>query len=403
LLLCLFMIILHNPRFPSLFYFSHIHTDVYQQNTMKLDEGSLRGKLMNTGDVPWTRENHAPYQSTVGPRNLMADLIEYTSVVMQRIRGDSDGLYTCSLCFKIMSHATMVEALQFLINPNLSVCRFLHEYNIYFTIQLHRVPLRHRKSSIGLLDRSSNNTMAAVLLDLLVEFFCTHLMKSFPFAIHGECLNICYHLLSHQKERGLRLNYDWSQLWKALFDLMSYVIKPNGPSLCEATFTTLLKIVGIFNFFITFGGYFLPNPGAYDFLYYELIRMKDVVERLILFVNKHSSSPKSTWQALTANLYESLENLKNIVNHFNEKIAAHVSKDRGTSLTEAQVFDIIQKNYESLNLRVYEDLYKYYEEAAVDGDEDNDRMVCLDLIRVLRLIGAIEYHILRSPIHIFQS
>nr|CDS22542.1 Domain of unknown function DUF1741 [Echinococcus granulosus] len=365
LLLCLYVIILHNPRFPSLFYCSHTHTDAHQHNVMKFDRGSSRGKVMDIGDVDWTNENHAPYQPTVDPRNLMADLIEYASVVMQGIRGDSEGLSTCSLCFKIMSHATM----------NLSVCRFLHEYNIHFTIQLHRAPLRHRKSGIALLDRSSNNTMAAVLLDLLVEFFCTHLMKSFPFEIHGQCLNICYHLLSHQKEHGLRLNYDWRQLWKALFDLMRYVIKPDGPCVCGETFTTLLKIVGIFNFFITFGDCFLPDPNTYDDLYYELIRMKDVVERLIQFVDQHSCSPKSDWKSSARDLRESAQNLKVIVKHFNDKISAYVAKSSITSLTEAQVFEIIQNNYESLTLRVSKDLYKYYDEAAGDVEEDNDRML----------------------------
>ncbi|KAL5962528.1 Armadillo-like helical domain-containing protein 3 [Taenia solium] len=201
LLLCLYLIIQRNPRFPSLFYCSHTHTNTHQRSPLKFDGGSSRGKLMDIGDVDWTNENHAPYQPTVDPRNLMADMIEYTSVVMQGVRGDSEGLSTCSLCFKIMSLTTM--------------------------------PLRHRKSSIVLLDRSSNNTMAAVLL--------------------------------------------------ALFDIIKYVIKSDGPCICEGTFITLLKIVGIFNFFITFGDCFLTDPNTYDDLYYELIRMKDVVERLIQF------------------------------------------------------------------------------------------------------------------------
>ncbi|KAL5111624.1 Armadillo-like helical domain-containing protein 3 [Taenia crassiceps] len=382
LLLCLHVIILRNPRFSSLFYCSHTHTDTHQHSPMKFDGGSSYVKLMDTSDVDWTNENYAPYQPTVDPRNLMADLIEYASVVMQGIRGDSEGLSTCSLCFKIMSHATM----------NLSVCRFLHEYNIHFTIQLHRAPLRHRKSSIVLLDRSSNNTMAAVLLDLLVEFFCTHLMKSFPFEIHGECLDICYHLLSHQKEHGLRLNYDWRQLWKALFDLIKYITKPDGPCICEGTFTTLLKIVGIFNFFITFGDCFLTDPNTYDDLYYELIRMKDVVERLIQFVlqvfflwicircclkyvNQHCSQTKGTWESLAMDLRESVQNLKVIVRHFNDKISTYIAESRIPSLTEAQVFELIQSNYESLSLRVYKDLYKYNEQVAVDVDGDNDLML----------------------------
>lgn len=52
-----------------------------------LPAGSSRGKIMEISDMDWANENHAPYQPTVDPRNLMADLIEYASVVMQGIRG----------------------------------------------------------------------------------------------------------------------------------------------------------------------------------------------------------------------------------------------------------------------------------------------------------------------------
>uniref|UniRef100_A0A5K3G190 DUF1741 domain-containing protein n=1 Tax=Mesocestoides corti TaxID=53468 RepID=A0A5K3G190_MESCO len=208
-------------------------------------------------------ENYPPPSLPLDPRNLLADLIEFASVVMQGIHTNPARMNTCNLCFKIISQAT----------KDLSVCCFLHEYNIHFTIQLHRANLRHRKSSVSLLDRSSANTMAAVLLDLLIEFFSTHLMKSFPHEIHGHCLDICFHLLSHQKEHNIRLDYDWGQLWKALFDLMNFVIKSGGPPLCGESFTTLLKVVGIFNFFISFGDCFLLSPSTYDELYYEVIRM----------------------------------------------------------------------------------------------------------------------------------
>lgn len=38
--------------------------------------------------------------------------------------------------------------------------------------------------------------------------------------------------------------------------------------------------MNIFNLFITYGDTFLPSPGSYDELYYELIRMQHVFEDL---------------------------------------------------------------------------------------------------------------------------
>nr|CDS26928.1 Domain of unknown function DUF1741 [Hymenolepis microstoma] len=352
LLLCLYVIIRQNPRFPSLLSCSHTHIDTHQHN-----RGASIGQLNEFGD-----EELGPHPD---PRNLMADLIEFTSVVMQGIKDSPERLITCSLCFKIISQAT----------KNLYVCLFLHEYNVHFTIQLHRAHLRHRKSAVCLMDRSSSNTMAAILLDLLVEFFCTHLMKSFPFEIHGLCLDICYHLLSHQKEYSIRLNYDWRQLWKVLFDLMKFVTKREGPVICEETFTTLLKIVGIFNFFIIYGDCFLLGPSTYDDLYYELIRRKDAIEQLIKFADQYSSTSEGGWKSLAMELRDSINNLEAIVRHYNMKISAFISNGSVASLTEDQAMEIIQSNYASLNLRVYDKLHKHYEPIAEYVEASDEEML----------------------------
>ena len=42
----------------------------------------------------------------------------------------------------------------------------------------------------------------------------------------------------------------------------------------------LVKIIKVFNLFITYGDNFLPSPSTYDELYYELIRVSKVFEDL---------------------------------------------------------------------------------------------------------------------------
>ncbi|VDN96385.1 unnamed protein product [Rodentolepis nana] len=73
LLLCLYVIIRQNPRFPSLFSCSHTHIDTHQQN-----RGASIGQLNEYGD--------GELGPPLDPRNLMADLIEFASVVMQGIK-----------------------------------------------------------------------------------------------------------------------------------------------------------------------------------------------------------------------------------------------------------------------------------------------------------------------------
>ncbi|VUZ55854.1 unnamed protein product, partial [Hymenolepis diminuta] len=373
LLLCLYVIICQNPRFPSLLSCSHIHIDTHQHNLLELNRGASMGKVNDFSDGELGPVSFPPSSLPLDPRNLMADLIEFASVVMQNIKDSPERLNRCSLCFKIMSQAV----------KNLSVCLFLHEYNIPFTIQLHRAHLRHRKSTVCLLDRSSTNTMAAVLQDLLVEFFCTHLMKSFPFEIHGLCLDICYHLLSHQKEHSVRLVYDWGRLWKALFDLMNFIIKPRGPVICDGTFTTLLKIVGIFNFFIIYGDCFLLGPSTYDDLYYELIRMKDPIEQLNKFADHYSSISESSWKSSAMDLRDSINNLVIIVQHYNKKITDFTSNGSLASITEAEVMKIIQDNYASLDLQVYDNPHRYYEPIGEYVEVSDERML-VEIVQSVR-------------------
>uniref|UniRef100_A0A0R3T6B3 DUF1741 domain-containing protein n=1 Tax=Rodentolepis nana TaxID=102285 RepID=A0A0R3T6B3_RODNA len=246
------------------------------------------------------------------PRNLMADLIEFASVVMQGIK-DS----------KFSSH------------------------------------LRHRKSAVGLLDRSSSNTMAAVLLGTFPRF---------PILITA--------MLSEAVQPDI-----------FLFDLMKFVIKREGPVICEETFTTLLKIVGIFNFFIIYGDCFLLGPSTYDDLYYELIRRKDAIEQLIKFAHiqyhiisgffsaDQYSTSEGGWKSLPMDLRDSIKNLEAIVRHYNMKISAFISNGSVASLTEDEAMKIIQDNYSSLNLRVYDELHKYYEPITRFVEDSDERML----------------------------
>lgn len=45
-------------------------------------------------------------------------------------------------------------------------------------------------------------------------------------------------------------------------------------------FNLSLQVVNIFNLFITYGDTFLPTPGSYDELYYEIIRMYQVFDNV---------------------------------------------------------------------------------------------------------------------------
>ena len=53
-----------------------------------------------------------------------------------------------------------------------------------------------------------------------------------------------------------------------------------------------VKVINIFNLFITYGDTFLPTPTAYDDLYYEIIRVHHIFDNLYT-MGMHSISSKN--------------------------------------------------------------------------------------------------------------
>jgi hypothetical protein len=80
----------------------------------------------------------------------------------------------------------------------------------------------------------------------------------------------------------VRLAYTWNHLWSALISLLKFVQANENAFVKKMNvFPLCLKAVSIFNLFITHGDTFLATPSAYDDLYYELIRMRQVSSRVV--------------------------------------------------------------------------------------------------------------------------
>lgn len=143
------------------------------------------------------------------PFNLLAIFLQYCSIVMQAIKTEAI-LNNVKLCFLILS---CIAEDQYANN-------LMHDANLAFRVQLHRVPMYHRKIHDKV---APTQPLAATLLDLLVEFITSHMMKKFPLELYHQCIGVLQRLLCYQKRCGVRLGYQWKDLWTALFNLLKFL------------------------------------------------------------------------------------------------------------------------------------------------------------------------------------
>lgn len=151
----------------------------------------------------------------------------------------------------------------------------MHDNNLTFKVMLHRAQMRHRKLNVDRVGKSQ--PLAATLLDLLVEFIVSHLMKKFPMELYLLCIGVIHRILCYQKRCRVRLNYPWKELWSALIGLLRFLVNQEQTLVKKCNvFHLSLQVVNIFNLFITFGDTFLATTNSYDELYYELNREEKV-------------------------------------------------------------------------------------------------------------------------------
>uniref|UniRef100_H3C9D5 Armadillo-like helical domain-containing protein n=1 Tax=Tetraodon nigroviridis TaxID=99883 RepID=H3C9D5_TETNG len=139
-------------------------------------------------------------------------------------------------------------------------------------------PMRHRKKVVD--KNIPSRPLVCAVLDLMVEFIVTHMMKDFPMDLYLRCVQIIHKLLCYQKEVQ-RLNYTWRELWSALINLLKFLLSNETSLLAKHNiFPLALLVVNLFNMFITYGDTFLPTSTSYDELYYEIVRMHQVFDNL---------------------------------------------------------------------------------------------------------------------------
>ncbi|XP_026277370.1 armadillo-like helical domain-containing protein 3 isoform X1 [Frankliniella occidentalis] len=280
------------------------------------------------------------------PSNLLVTFFQYCSIVMQDTKCESS-MNSVKLCFLILT----------CISEDQYANSLMHDANLTFKVLLHRLPMRHRKVTT---ERTSpSQPLAATLLDLLVEFIMSHMMKKLPMELYLLCVGVAHRLICYQKRCRVRLTYQWKEVWSSLISLLKFLVNnENHLARKMNIFHLAVQVVNIFNLFITYGDTFLPSPGSYDELYYELIRMQHVFEDLYSMALRYSSSDGDLKEN-ALKLTSCLSNVRAIINHFSPKIEAWLTNQSLSTPSEDQILEVVRKNYDSLTLKLQDSLDTY--------------------------------------------
>ena len=199
-----------------------------------------------------------------------------------------------------------------------------------------------------------DRVLAASILDIMIDGLTHNLRRRLDVDLYILCIGTILRLISHLSRSRTRLNYHWSELFRSLLSLVRFLTTYTVDVKHMANIEILLDdLVNLIALSLSAGEAFLPNPAAYDDLFYKLV---EIGETLVKFRDNFELGKRPT---------SSIETLISVSTHYKELLADGASGRKVKNLTSAQVAGVIKQGYETLSIQAKEGLdgWDKYREA----------------------------------------
>lgn len=232
---------------------------------------------------------------------------------------------------------------------------------------------------------------AASILDILIDAINHNLRRHLDIQLYISAVGLLHRLISYLTFTRTRLSYHWSLLWQTLLSFLRFlttyapsltVQDPDLPLLINPFLTTLALAV-------TSGGSFLPDPAAYDDLFYKLVETGDYLNRFKKAFGSHLRQPETPNANPNEKAIAPIDVLIQVSNHYHDLVEEEKGKGRmSNNLSPREVSKVIRQGYETLNLPAMDGLDRW--DRFREGDERNmlkrvTRTVVEDSKKLLRL------------------
>jgi hypothetical protein len=196
--------------------------------------------------------------------------------------------------------------------------------------------------------------LATSIMDAMADAINHNLRKRLDVDLYILCIGIVLRLISHLSRSRTRLQYHWPELYRSLLTLMRFLtIYSTDLKHLEHIGILLDDLVNLVALSLSAGDAFLPNPAAYDDLFYKLVETGEILTK---FRDNYDLEKRAT---------NSISTLIAASTHYKELLSDN-SAGKKKNLTSAQVAGVIKQGYETLSIQAREglDSWEKYKEAG---------------------------------------